>query len=426
MASPETAAPRASPRAFGRAFAAFQHRTFLIFWLGQLGSLIGSWMQITALSWLVYRLTHSAWVLGTVALAGNLPVLLLGYLAGSLVDRGDRLRLILWAQAAEMVLAFVTAGLTYCGAIQVWHIMVLSVLAGVLHAVEVPARQTFFMDLVGREHLMSAIALNSVAFNLARVIGPTIAGLLLFWITEAGCFLLNGLSFLAVIGSLLAIASRVRTTRSEPAARGGPWDGLRHIFRHPEMRSLLIMVATANLLCTPFFTHLLPVYVGKVLGEGADTLGLFTASFGLGALLGGLATASRDPGTLSAILAVQGFAAMSLTVSCLAFFPGYYSGMVLLVFTGVAMLTQMATTNNYLQTRAPDDLRGRIVAAYTTTFIGLMPFGSLFMGWIADRIGVRSAIMLGSLICFASAVAHYWRLIRPPRPGTSPGPSRAP
>lgn len=390
-----------------RALGALKYRNFRFFWFGQVISLIGYWMQVTALSWLVWRLTRSGTVLGAVAFAANLPVLLLGYYSGLLVDRCDRRRLVFWAQVVDMALAFVAAWLTYTGSIRVWHIVGLSMLGGLNHTIEIPARQTFFMDMVGRDDLMSAIALNSAAFNVSRVIGPTIAGLCLGTITEAGCFFVNGVSFLALIGALAAMDFPSTRATNPPHVQTGPWAGLRYIGQHSEMRTLLATIAVTNLLIAPFTTHLLPVFIDQILGRKADALGLYIASFGFGALTGGFVTASRERSALSPRLAMRGLVGFSLAILCLSFAPGFWAGLVLLMITGYMMITQTSTTNNYLQSHAPDGLRGRIVAAYTTTFVGLLPIGCLILGRACDLIGIRSTMRIGSVTCLVWALVRH-------------------
>ena len=386
-----------------RALAALSHRDFRNFWFGQVISLVGTWMHQTAMAWLVWRLTHQATLLGVMAFAGNLPVLLLGFPAGALVDRFERRRLVLVAQVFEMVLAFLTAWLAWSGAVQVWHLVVIAVLLGTSTAIEVPARQTLLMDLVGREHLMSAIALNSASFSGSRVIGPALAGLLLSRITEAGCFLVNGFSFL---GALLALAAMRPggNAGGRMSAALAPWDGLRYVRSRPEMVTLITMVGAANLFGIPY-TQMLPVFVGKVLGLKEDALGFFQAAVGVGALSGVMLAASRDPRELHPRLAAHGFLGFSLALCAFALFPGYHRGLVLLALLGFAGSTQMSTTNNYLQTQAPDALRGRVVALYTTTFIGLYPIGCLAMGSAADHFGVQVTVGTGATVCGLIAFA---------------------
>ena len=403
-----------------RALAALGHRDFRRFWFGQVVSLVGGWMHQTAMAWLVWRLTHDAALLGVMGFVGNVPVLLLGFPAGAMVDRFERRRLVLIAQSFEMVLALFTAWLAWSGHVQVWHLVVIAGLFGTSTAIEVPARQTLLMDLVGREHLLSAIALNSASFSTSRVIGPALAGLLLSRITEAGCFLINGLSFL---GALLALASMKPAggAGGRMAAAYAPWDGLRYVRRRPEMVALIAQVGAANLFGLPY-TQFLPVFVGGVLGLREDTLGMFQASVGCGALLAVLVAASRDPSTLTPRLASRGFLGFAVALCLFALYPGYLRGCLLLMVIGFCGSTQMATTNNYLQTQAPEALRGRVVALYTTTFIGLFPLGCLALGQVARRAGVQLTVACGAIVCamIATALLHRLPAVVPPPEITAP------
>lgn len=386
-----------------RALAALSHRDFRHFWIGQVVSLVGGWMHQTAMAWLVWRLTHSEVLLGVMGFAGNLPVLLLGFPAGALIDRVERRQLVLIAQTFEMCLALLTAWLAYTGHVQVWHLITIAVLMGTSTAVEVPARQTLLMDLVGREDLLSAIALNSAAFSASRVVGPALAGIFLSQITEAGCFLINGVSFMVPILALLSMKPQ-GGAGGRMAAAFAPWDGVRYVRTRPEMAALVAMVGAANVFGIPY-TQFLPVFVGKVLKLQEDSLGFFQASLGCGALLAVLTAASRDPRQLTPRLAARGFLAFGTLLCLFAVYPGFTQGCILLMLTGFAWSTQTATTNNYLQTQTPDALRGRVVAVYTTTFIGLFPIGCLIMGHIADRIGVQLTVACGALVCTMVATA---------------------
>jgi MFS family permease len=433
------AEPSALARRAARAFAALRHRSFRLFWAGQLVSLTGGWMHQTALQWLVFRLTGSAASLGLVGFAANIPVLVLGFPSGVLVDRLDRRRIVLWSMVGQMALALLIAWLTFSGLVRFEHVIVLAVAVGVLSALEVPARQTLFMDLVGRADLMSAIALNSTAFAATRVVGPSLAGLLLSRISEGACFLVNGVSFLAIVLALVAIGRMPARERSErpcgkdpqhpppeaapsgappPAGltgateategvgSGGLWEGVRHVAAQPVMRRLILMVALANLCAIPYI-QLLPVYVARVLHRGPEVLGLFSGCVGLGALAGGLLAASRPRSGLSPRLAWRGFLGLSVFLLGFAVSGGLASGMALLAAIGFSVATQMATTNNYLQVHAPERLRGRVVAVYTTTFIGLFPIGSLALGWLAEAHGVQAALASGALACLIAALAVY-------------------
>jgi MFS family permease len=394
------------PTPKSRTFAALKHRGYRLFLTGQIISLVGTWIHQTALSWLVYRLTGSAAILGLIGFVGNIPVLILGLFAGALVDRHDRKRIVLMAQIGEMFIAATTCFLTWHGLIQVWHIIGLALLMGIFTAVEVPARQTLFMDLVGREDLPSAIGLNSAAYNTARVVGPVTAGLMVDTFGEAVCFLIDALTFVAVIIALLMIEDLPPPRILPHGTPLAPFDGLRYIFARREMATSLAMIALANLLAIPFH-QLLPAFVSRVMNGTSKTLGRYSAAIGVGALIGGLLVATVPPERLSPRVAGKGLLVYSASLCCVALYHYQPVNIALLVLAGLALITQTGTTNNYLQSRAPEMLRGRIVASFTTTFIGLYPIGCLMMGHAADYFGIAHAVAGATALCFVSTLLLY-------------------
>jgi MFS family permease len=369
---------------------------------------MGTWIQTVAQSWLVYQLTGSAVLLGTVGFATQAPILLLAPLAGSLADRLDRRRLIMMTQATLMILAFTLAGLTLGGAIQVWHILLLAALQGIVNSFDMPARQSFVVEMVGKNDLPNAIALNSTMFNSARMIGPAIGGLLVALVGEGWCFLLNAASFLAVLAGLLRMSLRPRAERLPLAERGGITEGLVFVARTEPFRSLLLLVALVSVAGMPF-TVLLPVFAVR-LQAGAEGYGLLMGAVGLGALAGALRlAASRDIARLGRLpaLATGGF---GLALVLFAQAPSFWVAAGCLLVVGFCLITETATSNTLLQHLVADHLRGRVMACYLMCFAGLAPFGALAAGAAAHRIGAPATVTIGGGLClFGAALFHLRR-----------------
>jgi len=392
------------------AFRALRHRNFQLFFGGQLISLVGTWMQTVAQSWLVYRLTGSAVLLGTVAFVSQIPVFFLATVGGIVADRYPKRRVVIVTQAAEMLLAFLLAGLTLAGVVKVWEIIVLAGLLGVANAFDIPARQAFFVEIVGKEDLQSAIGLNSSIFNGARIIGPTIAGILVATIHEGWCFFVNGVSFVAVLIALLMM--RVVEPETSAEKRSGWQDaleGFRYALSSPTISSLLLLVGLVSVVGIPY-TVLMPIIADRILNAGARGLGLLMGATGVGAVMGALTLAMRRSvrglGRLAAT-AAGGFGASLLLFS---FSRSLALSMALLVPVGYFVMLQMAATNTMLQSMAPDHLRGRIVALYSMMFMGMMPAGSLGAGFTADRLSAPVTLALGGIACMVGAAVFAWRL----------------
>lgn len=389
---------------------ALRHRDFRIFIGGQVVSLIGSWMQTVAQAWLVYRLTGSSLLLGTVGFTSQIPVFLLAPIGGIAADRGDRRRIVIATQAASMALAGVLAVITIAGIVRVWHVMVLSALLGMVNAFDIPARQSFLVDMVGKDDLMNAIALNSSTFNGARVIGPGIAGLLVAMLGEGWCFLLNSVSYLAVIASLVMM--RV-SRRHPPATDGSPLEqiaqGFRFAWRTVPVRDILLLVGVISAVGMPY-TVLMPIFADQILHGGARGLGILMSATGLGALGGALFLASRSNvrglGRWVAI-AASGFA---VSMGVFAWSPYFWLSAAALVPTGGFMMLQMASSNTLLQAMVPDQLRGRVMALYSMMFMGMAPLGALFAGVAADRLGAPLTVAIGGVACLAGAGLFALRL----------------
>ncbi len=389
---------------------AFAHRDFRLFLGGQLVSLIGTWMQSLAQSWLVYRLSGSALMLGLVGFAGQIPVFLLAPLGGSLADTRSRHRIILLTQTASMLLAFVLAGLTLTEQVRYWHVFVLASLLGVVNAVDVPARQAFLVELVGREDLMNAIALNSSMFNGARIAGPALAGVLVAALGEGWCFLLNAVSYIAVLAGLLMMSPRPAPPL---ASDGTPLDrmfkGLQYSARTPPIRALLLLLGLVSLAGMPY-SVLMPIFADEVLHTGAWGLGVLTGASGLGALAGALLLASRRNVRGLGSWIAWATAGSGTALCCFAISRSFWLSAVLLVAIGFAMIVQTAASNTLIQAMVPDELRGRVMASYSMMFMGMAPFGALLAGVLAGHLGAAMAVAVGGAVCIAGSLAFAARL----------------
>jgi MFS family permease len=391
------------------AFRALKHRNFRLFAAGQLISLTGSWMQTVAQSWLVYRLTGSSLLLGTVGFASQIPVFLASPIGGIVADRMDRRRTVIATQTASMILAAILGGLTLAGHIRVWEVMVLSALLGIVNAFDIPARQAFLVEMVGKSDLMNAIALNSSMFNGARVLGPGVAGVLVAVIGEGWCFMLNAVSYIAVLIGL----AMMRVERRATTAGGSPIEQLREGFQFVwhtgPIRALLLLLGVVSLVGMPY-TVLMPVFADHVLHGGAKALGILMSAVGTGALLGALSLATRR--TVRGLgkwvgVAAAGFGA---SMTLFAFSPIFWLSVALLVPTGAFMMTQMAASNTLVQAMVPDRLRGRVMALYSMMFMGMAPLGALFAGVVADRLGAPVTVGVGGLACVAASVWFFSQL----------------
>jgi MFS family permease len=398
-------------------FRALQHRNFQLFFAGQLVSLIGTWMQSTAQLWLVYRLTNSAALLGVFGFANQVPILLLASIGGYVGDRYNRHRGVIATQTAAMILAFVLAGLTLTGVVGrmglrgAWVIIFIAFLVGVVNAFDVPIRQAFLVQMVGKEDLPNAIALNSSIFNGARVVGPAIAGFAIAWIGEGWCFFLNGVSFLAVILALLAM-------RLQPVARKPSTDsplqslvqGFRFAMSDLPIRSALLLLSWLSLLGLQYSVFL-PIFAQDILHGGARGLGLLMSSAGVGAVLGALHFAARTE--FKGLARWIAGTSMACAIGLVLFSASrvFWMSMVVLFVVGFSATVQMAATNTIVQSRVPDELRGRIMAVYATMFMGVQPIGSLLAGGIAKRIGAPRTLGLFGLLVLAGSLFFFFRVV---------------
>jgi MFS family permease len=402
------------------ALRALRSRNYRLFFAGQTVSLIGTWMTRVATSWLIYRLTHSAFLLGVASFAGQIPLFFLAPLAGVWVDRWDRHRTLVATQALSMVQSFALAVLALTGVIAVWHIILLMLMQGLINAFDMPARQAFVIQMVDdRADLPNAIALNSSMVNAARLLGPAIAGVMIAAIGEGYCFLADGISYMAVIASLLAMHVPARAAqRARKRVIQDLAEGWRYVSQSPPIRAILLLLAAISLLGMPY-TVLMPIFAGRVLQGGAHTLGWLMASIGVGALAGAVALAART--TVLGLGRVIPISAAIFGGALIAFgFSRHFWISALLLFAaGFGMMRHMAASNTILQTIVEEEKRGRVMAFYAMAFVGMSPFGSLIAGAAAARIGAPLTVSISGVLCvigagvFARDLPRLRTVIRP-------------
>src|SRR5579875_442303 len=407
----ETAASAPASR-LRATFRALQHRNFQLFFGGQLISLIGTWMDTVAEAWLVYRLTGSSLLLGTVAFAGQIPVFLLSPLGGMVADRWKRRSVVIATQTLSMIIAGCLAALTLSGIVKVWEVVMLAAFMGMVNAFDIPARQAFLVDMVGREDLMNAIALNSSMFNGARVIGPAVAGILVAGIGEGWCFFANSVSYIPVITGLLLMKIPYREIehRGESALEHIA-EGFRFVHRTMPIYSLLLLLGLVSLVAMPY-SVLMPVFAARILHGNARTLGILMGATGIGALIGALLLASKTglKGLGSWVaFSCAGFGAALILFS---FSQWYLASIAFLVPVGFFMMVQMASSNTLIQAMVPDRLRGRTMAVYSMMFMGMAPLGSLLAGVLAEHIGAQWTVAIGGLCAIIGAFVFWQHLPR--------------
>ncbi|MGO9009113.1 MAG: MFS transporter [Bryobacteraceae bacterium] len=391
---------------------ALGYRNFQLFFGGQLISLIGTWMQNIAQAWLVYRLTGSAVLLGAVSFAGQIPIFFLAPLGGILADRRSRRRIVIGTQTASMLLAFALAALTLTKTVQVWHLFVLAALLGVVNSFDIPARQAFQVEMVGKADLMNAIALNSSMFNASRVIGPAVAGILVAAIGEGWCFFANAVSYIAVITGLLLMTVKDRASvalSQSPLADVA--EGFRFVARNTPMKAILTLLGVVSLTGMPY-TVLMPIFADRILHGGPRALGWLMGCAGVGALGGALRRASRtELKGLGRWLPRASFA-FGATLVGFAWSRVFWLSACILVPVGYSMMIEMASSNTLLQSMVPDELRGRVMAVYSMVFMGMAPFGALLAGVAAGRVGAPWTVTGSGIICMIAAVVYRTQLAR--------------
>ena len=412
---------------------ALQSRNYRLFFGGQGISLMGTWMQQTAMSWLVYRITGSAMILGAIGFSTQIPMLFFSPIAGVYADRMDRYRLVIATQSCAMLQAFALAFLTLSGLIHVWHLFILSFLLGIINSFDMPIRQSFVVQMIeNKADLGNAIALNSFLFNGARLVGPSVAGILIGMTSEGTCFLINGFSFLAVLIALLSMKiERREILRVKDSLVNELRIGFNYVRDFMPIRYILLNLALMSFMGMPYAV-LMPVFAKDILKGGPETLGFLMASTGLGAIVGALFLASRKTVlglerliVLSSLLFGTGIILFAISKSVLL-------SAVLLTVTGFGMMVQMVGSNTIVQTILDEDMRGRVMSFFAVSFAGTMPFGSLYAGSVASTIGAPMTLVISGFVCVAAALLFYRRLpamqevIRPiyDRMGILPGPPR--
>ncbi|HEY8831039.1 MAG TPA: MFS transporter [Gemmatimonadaceae bacterium] len=390
---------------------ALRHRNYRLFFSGQTVSLVGTWITRIATSWLVYRLTHSVFLLGVVGFFGQIPTLVLAPFAGVLVDRWNRHRILVVTQVLSMLQSAALAVLTFAGIITVADILVLQVVQGIINAFDTPARQAFVVEMVSdRADLPNAIALNSSMVNASRIIGPSIGGVLIAIAGEGWCFAVDAISYLAVLASLIAMrlersASRTTETRLLEELR----TGFHYVSRFPPVRDSLFLLALVATMGMPY-TVLMPAIAANVLHGGPHTLGYLMTASGLGALAGAFYLASRRTVLGLGRVMVTATAAFGAGLLAFSFSRQLAVSLLVLPVVGGGMMVVMASTNTILQTIVEDDMRGRVMSFYTMAFLGTAPLGSLLAGFVADHIGPMRTITLGGVACLIAAAIFALRL----------------
>ncbi|MDZ7343991.1 MAG: MFS transporter [candidate division KSB1 bacterium] len=396
-------------------FRALRHRNYRLHFFGQLLSFTGSWIQNVAQGWLVYELTHSAFWLGLIGFLNFLPISLFSLVGGSIADRFSKRRLLLMTQVAAMVLALLFAALVWTGAVRIGWIGIWVFGFGVANAFEIPTRQAFVIELVGKEDLMNGIALNSAIFNIARLLGPAIGAAVIATLGIGWCLFLNGLSYLAVIGSLLAMRFPNQLPRPTPAE--SLFRSIREIFLYIRQTrpvyGLLILVGTMTIFGWSF-SILMPVFAAEILQGGAIALGKLMSASGLGALAGALFVAGLGHRFVPRRLLFAGLTIFTIAISIFALSKTLVLSLILMVIAGFGIILFYVNANNALQRRVPDHLRGRIMGMYAFAFGGLTPVGSLQAGFISEKFGAPSALIMGAIICVLAA--YLISRMVPPQP----------
>ena len=398
-----------------RTFSALRHRNFRLFFLGQLVSLIGTWMQTTGQAWLVLQLTHSAWWLGLVGALQFLPVMLLALFGGVIADRVPKRRLLLFTQSFATIQAVILWLLVFTGNIQLWHILVLALMLGLTNALDMPTRQSFVVEMVGRDDLPNAVALNSSLFNMARILGPGLGGLLIAWLGVTPLFLLNAISFIPVIIGLAMIDSSKLNTYAKPVVERvvtakqntmqSLREGLSYIAKTPSVLLIIVVIGAVSLFGINF-NVVLPLFATDVLHVGPVGFGLISSAIGFGALVSALwlAWGNKKPNIQSMLLGAIIFCVLE---AAFALSQLYILSLILIVAVGFAQITFSATANTALQTVTPDHLRGRVMSVYMLVFAGSVPLGNLFTGGLAHLYGAPISLLAGAGLSFIAAVTGW-------------------
>ncbi len=394
-------------------FRALRYKNFRVFFFGQGISLIGTWMQYVAMSWLVYKMTNSAFMLGVVGFASQIPTFILSPFTGVIADRHNRYKILLFTQALAMLQAFILAFLTLTGNIAVWHIIVMGIFLGCINSLDIPARHSFILQMIEeKENLGNAIALNSMMFNFARLIGPSLAGVLIAISGEGICFLINAVSYLAVIVSLLAMDKGVKVRKDRKEQYNILKDlkeGFDYVFRFQPIRTILLLLGIVSLMGMSYAV-LMPVFAKDVLCGGPHTLGFLMAAVGLGALAGTVYLASMKRAiTIGNLLPVSA-GVFGLGITAFSFSHNMWVSMPLLFISGFGIMVLMALSNTILQTIVDDDKRGRVMSFYTMAFMGMAPLGSLLAGSMATKFGAANTLIISGICCIIASVVFAFKI----------------
>lgn len=384
--------------------AALRHRNFRLFFVGSAISLIGTWMQTIAEGWLVYELTNSPLALGLVRFLHTIPVTGLTLIGGAIADRFSKRPILLTTQTVSMCLAFALAGLVYFEKVEVWHVAILGLMLGVAHSFDIPARQSFIIEMVGKKDLMNAIALNSSMFNGARIIGPAFAGLIMVVVGMAGCFFINGLSFLGVIIAYLFMKlPERRVVKSQKSIRQATLDGVSYVRNHAFLSRIMCLVIVMSLFGWPY-SVLMPVFARDYLDLQGSGYSFLMAVNGLGAFLGAISLALLGNYPHKLRLLLGGLLGFSLSIIIFSLSRHVVTSAIILAVTGWFMIIFFATANSLVQLTVPDELRGRVMGIYSFCFIGISPIGSLIAGVLASWIGAPTTIFAGAIVCLCSVL----------------------
>lgn len=396
--------------ALPKTFRALKHRNLQLFFAGQFISLIGTWMQTVAQAWLVYRLTHSALQLGLVGFLGQIPVLFISPLGGALADRKNRHKIIIATQTASMLLAFILAWLTLAHRVTIPEIYILAALLGIVSAFDIPGRQAFVVDMVGKEDLVNAIALNSSIFQSGRIIGPAIAGILVSLLGEGWCFFANGISYIAVIiGLLLMKGMKTLRVYSSGSVFQNIAEGFNYAVAQKPIRYILLLLGILSFAGMPY-TVLMPIFADQILHGGASGLGLLMGAIGVGALFGALSVASKTG--IRGLGRWVTFSAAGFGISLILFSisRNFWISILCLLPAGYTMLMGMASSNTLIQSLVSDRFRGRVMAVYSMMLMGMAPLGSLMAGTISHQWGAPFAVALGGGLCILGALVFGLKL----------------
>lgn len=395
----------------GQTFRSLRHRNYRLYFFGQAISLIGNWIQSIAMGWLAFRLTNSALLLGVVGFAGQIPSLLITPFAGVYADKVDRRKVLITTQTISMIIALVLSFLILTDRIQVIYIIIAAIINGCTVAIDTPFRHSFIINLVeDRNDLPNAIALNSTLFNSARFIGPPIGGFLIALAGEGVCFLINGLSYFAVIASLMAMHVRIdNIPQKTTSILTDLINGIKYAYKTPHLRILLIMVITTSFMGLPFQVFM-PVFAKEILGGDSQTLGFLTGALGAGALIGALVLAAQT--TIKKIPYIILFSATMFSIGLLSFTnsTNLFLSLFTLTITGFGMIVILASCNTLLQTAVDENMRGRIVSLYSVAFMGFTPIGSLLAGAVTEVIGLQFTLSIAAALCLVSAFWYYKHL----------------